>query len=36
MLTQITDLGKEKSESLAGLSDREIEVKITDLVKNDA
>lgn len=29
------EFGREKSESLADLSDKDIETKITDLVKND-
>ena len=30
------DFGKEKKESLAGLTDKEIEEKVTQLVKNEA
>lgn len=31
-----TEFGKEKAESLAGLSDKEIEDKVAKLVKSDA
>jgi len=34
MLIMITEFGKEKSESLAGLSDKEIEEKVSGLVKS--
>lgn len=36
MLTEIVDFGKERSEILAGLSDKEIEEKVTGLVKSEA
>lgn len=34
--TATTEFGKEKAESLAGLSDKEIEDKVAKLVKSDA
>lgn len=34
VLIDVLEFGKEKSESLLGLSDKQIEEKITSLVKN--
>jgi NADH dehydrogenase (ubiquinone) 1 alpha subcomplex subunit 2 len=34
LILQFAEFGKEKSESLAGLSDKEIEEKVTGLVKS--
>jgi NADH dehydrogenase (ubiquinone) 1 alpha subcomplex subunit 2 len=36
VLTRVLEFGREKSESLLGLSDKEIEEKVTGLVKGTA
>lgn len=36
MLTSDTDFGNEKSQSLEGLTDKQIEETVTGLVKTDA
>lgn len=35
-LTRITEFGKEKAESLAGLNDKQIEEKVAKLVQSEA